>query len=236
MQNRAVSFRCDDQEFTLEVYLPSVPARGTVLVCHAWGGQAELEINRAKQLAEAGYIGIAHDVYGTAVRGGTAEQNEALMRPLINDRDALARRLQAGLEAAAALPQVDADKMAAIGFCFGGLCVFDMARRNMRVKAVVSFHGIFSPLPVPSSAIAPKVLALHGYDDPLASPEELVAFGNEMSAAGADWQIHAYGGTSHSFSNPAANSPEKGNVYFERSDVRATRSMLDFLADVFSEE
>lgn len=234
MEQRTIDYHCEGRDFSLQAFFPEGEVRGTVLVCHAWGGQGELELGRARQLAENGYIGVAHDVYGVGVRGGSAEQNEALMRPLVEDREALGRRLLAGIEAAAAQDEVDPARVAAIGFCFGGLCVFDMARRNMPVQAVVSFHGIFAPLAQPSAAISARVLALHGYDDPLATPQDLVAFAGEMSAAGADWQVHAYGGAVHSFSNPQAANPEAGNVYCPRSDARATRSMLDFLGDAFA--
>lgn len=109
-----------------------------------------------------------------------------------------------------------------------------MARRQMPVRAVVSFHGIFAPLPNPAESISAQVLALHGYDDPMATPDNLVAFGHEMIAAGADWLVHAYGGTSHAFTNPLAQSAAAGMMYNSEADRRASRSALDFLGDVFS--
>lgn len=228
-----VSFDCDGEQFSLRVYVPEGPVRGTVLVCHAWRGQSDFERDRAEQLAQHGYIGIAHDVYGSGVLAQTEEQCQALMTPLVQDRELLAKRLKAGLDAAAALPAVDGDNMAAIGFCFGGLSVLDMARRQMPVKGVVSFHGIFAPLAEASVSISAKVLALHGYDDPMATPENLLDFASEMTAAGTDWQVHAYGGTTHAFTNPAADSAANGMMYSSVADQRASRSALDFLADIF---
>ncbi len=203
MDARTLVFNCDGEEFSLQAFLPAGKPRGTVMVCHAWGGQSDFERGRAEQLAAQGYVGIAHDVYGTGVLAKNQEECSALMTPLLQDRDALGRRLLAGIIAAGQLPQVDASEMAAIGFCFGGQCVLDMARCGMPVKAVVSFHGVFAPLPEPSESINASVLVLHGYDDPLATPDDLLGLTRELTAANADWQVHAYGNTCHSFSASA---------------------------------
>lgn len=236
IETRAIGFECEEQHFSLQAYFPEGKVRGTVFVCHAWRGQSDFERARAEALAELGYIAIAHDVFGEGVLAHTPEECMALMNPLMQDRELLGRRLLAGINAAAGLDEVDFAQMAAIGFCFGGLSVLDMARRQMPVKAVASFHGIFAPLPTPTEHISAHVLALHGYDDPMATPENLVAFGDEMTAASADWQVHAYGGTSHAFTNPLAQSTEDGMMYSSEADRRASRSALDLLSDVFPSE
>lgn len=205
-----------------------------VLVSHAWAGRGDFERQKAERLAELGYVGFALDNYGDGRRGGTVEENRALMTPLLQDRAMLRRRLLAGLEAARGLEAVDAARVAAIGFCFGGLCVLDLARSGADVRGVVAFHGLFHPPGLPAAPIVAKVLALHGWDDPMATPDAVLALATELSEAGADWQLHAYGGTLHAFTNPAANDPGFGTVYSERADARSWASMRAFLAEVLA--
>jgi dienelactone hydrolase len=131
-------------------------------------------------------------------------------------------------------PEVDSSKVAAIGFCFGGLCVLDIARTGADLNGVVSFHGLFMP---PGNTggkkIKAKVLALHGWDDPMATPDQVTALGKELTDAGADWQLHAYGGTMHAFTNPDANDPDFGTVYNAAADTRSWTAMKNFLAEIF---
>jgi dienelactone hydrolase len=206
-----------------------------VVVCHAFGGAGEFERGRADQLAELGYLGVAIDVYGAGKRGETREQSRALMMPLLQDRALLLRRLLAAVDAARALSRADAARVAAIGFCFGGLCALDIARSGADVRGVVAFHGLFQPSPLPPQPVRARVLALHGYDDPMAKPEALVGFCKEMTEAGADWQVHAYGHTMHAFTNPAANDADFGTVYQPRADARSRVAMENFLAEVLAD-
>lgn len=209
--------------------------RPVVLVSHAWGGRDDFAVQKARLLAKMGYVGFALDLYGKGIQGSSKEENSALMAPLLEDRLLLQARMEKAVEIAAAQPESDAKKVAAIGYCFGGLCVLDLARTGAKVNAVASFHGLFSP---PNNTagrkIQSRVLVLHGYDDPMATPECMVALAAELSEAGADWQIHAYGGTMHAFSNPGAADPEFGTVYSADADKRSWRSMSDFLKDSFS--
>jgi dienelactone hydrolase len=132
-------------------------------------------------------------------------------------------------------PEVDPRRIAAMGFCFGGLCVLDLARSGADLRGVVSFHGLLTPPePHPQYTILAKVLVLHGFDDPMAPPEQVVALGLELTEAGADWQIHAYGNTLHAFTNPRANDPGFGTVYNETADRRSWRSLREFLAEVLN--
>jgi dienelactone hydrolase len=128
---------------------------------------------------------------------------------------------------------VDGGKLGAIGFCFGGLCALDLARSGAELRGVVAFHGLFMPSGLPRQKIAARVLALHGYDDPMAKPDALVAFCDEMTEAGVDWQVHAYGGTMHAFTNPQANDPAFGTVYQPRADARSRVAMENFFAEAF---
>ena len=208
-------------------------SRPAVMVSHAWRGRSDFENDKARKLAEMGYVGFALDVYGKGVLGNSPDENRALMQPLLDDRQGLQSRLLSSLEQVRAQEQVDATRIAAIGYCFGGLCVLDLARSGADVNGVVSFHGLFSaPGNTAGNAITAKVLALHGWDDPMAPPDHVVALADELNAMGADWQIHGYGGTVHAFTNPAANDKANGLQYDADADRRSWASMTAFLSEV----
>ena len=165
----------------------------------------------ACSLAKLGYIGFACDLFGKGIRGAVTGDNSALIAPFLRDRAMLRMRLIGTVEVVRSLPEVDPSKVAAVGFCFGGLCVLDLARAGVDVQAVASFHGLFSkPEGLTTAPIQAKVIAFHGWDDPMVPPAEVVALGEELTEAGADWQIHAYGGTMHAFMAVGANRPEAG--------------------------
>ena len=210
--------------------------RPGVLVSHAWGGQGKLERAKAEKLADLGYVGFALDLYGKGKRGASMEENAKLMQPFIDDRAMLRKRITAALDALKKHPRVDAGRVGAIGFCFGGLCVLDLARSVPRdLKGVVSFHGLFHPPKLgPQLPITAKVLILHGYDDPMAKPDSVVAIAQELTQAKADWQLHAYGGTSHAFTNPEANSPDHGLLYNATADRRSWVAMKNFLEEALA--
>jgi len=132
------------------------------------------------------------------------------------------------------LDQVDTSKVGAMGYCFGGMCVLELARAGADVGGVVSIHGIFSAGTEPNALISAKVLCLHGHDDPMVPPEQVLAFEQEMSGAGVDWQVHAYGGTMHAFTNPDANNPDFGAVFNPAANQRASRSIENFWTEIFS--
>lgn len=206
-----------------------------VLVSHAWVGRDDFACGKARQLAELGYAGFALDMYGEGVVGSGPEENARLMAPFMEDRSKLQRRMLLALEAVRSLPEVDATRVGAIGFCFGGLCALDLARTGADVRGVVSFHGLFKPPGnTAGNRIRANVLALHGHDDPLVPPEDVLALQTELTAAGADWQVHVYGNTVHAFSNPRANDPAFGTVYNAVADRRSWRSMVDFLAEALA--
>ncbi len=208
--------------------------RPGVLVAHAWAGRTGFEDGKARWLAERGYAALAMDLYGKGVRGSNNEENAALMTPFVEDRPMLQARLAANLAELRAQEAVDASRCAGIGFCFGGLCMLDLARSGADVAGVVSIHGLFMPAPNTSGTpITASVLCLHGYDDPMAQPQSLLDLAEELSGAGADWQVHAYGGTMHAFTNPQANDPEFGTVYSERASMRAHAAIEGFLAELF---
>lgn len=207
--------------------------RPVVLVSHAWAGRDSFEDNKAEALAELGYVGFALDLYGKGVLGSSVEENTALMSPFLEDREMLRKRITSALNTACKLERVDPSAVGAIGFCFGGLCVLDLARSGADVKGVVSFHGLFNlPENLPNEPIKAKVLALHGQDDPMVPPEMVTALQKELTGAGVDWQIHAYGNTLHAFTNPQANDPGMGTVYNAGADKRSWIAMKNFLEEV----
>lgn len=207
--------------------------RPGVLVAHAWGGQGEFETGKAIALAEMGYVGFALDMYGKGRRGADPDENARLMQPFVEDRALLRQRISAALRACSEVPEVEPNKMAAIGFCFGGMCVLDLARSGADLRGVVSFHGLLAPPPDAEPAqVAAKVLVLHGHDDPMVPVDQVVALQTELTEAGADWQVHVYGGTMHAFTNPAAMDRAFGTVYDADAERRSLVSMRAFLREV----
>ena len=209
--------------------------RPAVLVAHDWSGRRDYATSKADEVARMGYVGFALDMYGKGVFGsdGDVELNSSLMGPLAADRAKLRARMMAALMTVRGLDVVDASKVSAMGYCFGGMCVLELARAGADVGGVISIHGIFSPGDVANEAISAKVLCLHGHDDPMVPPEQVLAFEQEMSIASADWQMHTYGGTMHAFTNPGANNPGFGALYNPDADRRASRSIENFLSEAF---
>lgn len=210
--------------------------RPCVLISHAWAGQSDFERSKAEKLAELGYLGFAVDVYGKGKRGSTMDENAKLMQPFLDDRKLLLSRLKAALEAAKNHPMVDAKRIAIMGYCFGGLCALDLARAaDPALIGAVSFHGLFTPPNIgKQEEMKAKVLILHGYDDPMAKPDSVLAVARELTEAKADWQLHAYGNTVHAFTNPEANMPEHGIMYNSAADHRSWTAMENFLAEIFA--
>lgn len=208
--------------------------RPVILIAHDWSGCNEFVCNKADKLAELGYIGFAIDMYGKGIKGETKEEKMALIKPFMEDRKLLAKRMYSALTTAKQLEHADTSHIAAIGFCFGGLCVLDLARSGADLRGVVSFHGLLFPPPQhKNEKIQAKILALHGQDDPMVPAEQVAAFQAEMTAAHVDWQMHIYGGTMHAFTNPQANDPGFGTVYKAIADQRSWMAMKDFFAEIF---
>lgn len=216
---------------------PGVAApRPCVVLTHDWSGLNEPIKHLAERYAALGYICFAIDVYGKGVRGDPLGDNARLMQPLMDDRALLRERLLAGLRAASEIPGVDPARMAAVGYCFGGLCALDLARAApANLLAAVSFHGALQPPQASvTGRISASILLLHGWDDPIAPPAEVQAIASELTQAGADWQLHAYGHAQHAFTFEGARFPERGIVYDERADTRSWAAMRAHLAAVFN--
>lgn len=237
LRTRIVEYRQGDT--ILEGYLAwedSTPAkRPGILIVHEWTGLGPYVKKRAEMLARQGYIAFAADIYGKGIR--PVQQADAAKTSAIykNDRQLMRARAAAGLETLKAQKHVAQNRIAAIGYCFGGTTVLELARSGADIKGVVSFHGgLATPTPQDARNIKGKVLALHGADDPYVKPEEVAAFQDEMRNAGLDWQFVSYGGAVHSFTNPDAGTDNsKGAAYNQKADRRSWEAMKIFLAEIF---
>lgn len=207
-----------------------------VMISHAWAGRDEFACDKARAMAGLGYTGFALDLYGKDVCGRNPEENSRLMQPFLQDRELLQSRMQAALDTLRTIPVVRSDRVAAMGFCFGGLCVLDLARTGTDLSGVISVHGLFKP---PGNTngkrIMARVLALHGHDDPMVPVEAVIALEQELTEAGADWQLHVYGNTVHAFTNPHANDPVRGTVYNKDADRRSWITIGNFLREVLDQ-
>jgi len=204
-----------------------------ILISHAWGGRDEFVAQKARELARLGYAAFALDMYGGGKLGHSVEENSALMMPFLNDRSLLARRITAALTALREVPLVDSRRIGAMGYCFGGMCVLDLARSGAEVRGVVSVHGLLKPTGgAGNPKIKAKVLVLHGHDDPMVPVADVVAFEQEMTSGKVDWQVHAYGGTKHAFTDPKATDPNAPTVYNDAADRRSTQALLNFFEEV----
>lgn len=223
-------------EMLEHVWLPAGDdARGTVIIVPTVMGVSDLERSFGERLNGWGFHAFIADTFGKQFRGAPRDVMFGELTRLRGDRAALKDRLLAILDAARQQQGVDAGKIAAIGFCFGGQCVLDLARTGTDVLGVASFHGLFDPPGLPANPITAKVVAYHGWDDPMVSPDHVVALGRELTEAGADWQIHAYGHAGHGFTNPKATSEIgiPGVEFNAAANRRSWQALEDFLGELF---
>lgn len=227
-----------DQDTQLEGFVAypnqTVSKRPVVILCHAWRGNDPFICEKAKEIAEWGYIGFALDIYGKGVLGQTKEENVALKKPWMENRIALQRRLLKSYEVASHLPHADPKNIAALGFGFGGMCALDLARSGVPLKGAVSIYGHFDPPPKEyTQPIHAKILILHGAQDTITTREELNRFENQLNVAQVDWQAQIYGGTLHAFATPGVNDPVSGVLYNPISAARAWQASRDFFDEIF---
>ena len=209
-------------------------ARPTVILIPTVMGVSDLEKGFGRQLVELGYNSLVADLFGKEFHGAPRDTMFGEMNRLKSDRAALLRRLQHVLELARGLDQVQSDHMVVAGYCFGGMCALDLARSGADILAAVSVHGLFDPPELPAQKIKAKVVAYHGWDDPMVPPEKVVALGQELTEGGSDWQIHAYGHVGHGFTNPRASDLQiDGVAYNALAAERSWTSFINLLEEVF---
>jgi dienelactone hydrolase len=208
--------------------------RPGVLVVHEWTGHNPYVRKRAEQLAKLGYVAFALDMYGKGVRAKDAKEAASMSSVYKKDRKLMRARAQAGLDVLRKHKLVDTKRLAAIGYCFGGTTVLELARGGADLAGVVSFHGdLATPTPEDAKNIKGKVLALHGADDPFVPAKVVADFEDEMRKAGVDWQLVKYGDAVHSFTNPdAGKDKSRGAAYNEKADKRSWQAMKDLFAEI----
>ncbi len=206
-----------------------------VLVVHDWLGVTEKTKERADMLAGLGYVAFAADVFGKGKRGTDNKSGSELSTPYKEDRKKFREHLKAAMKEFKKQKMLDTAKVAAVGYCFGGAGVMELARTGEKLKGVVSFHGgLDSPSPKDGKNIKAPVLALHGADDPFVKDEDLKAWVDEMRTHKIDWQLVKYGNAVHSFTDKTAGTDNsKGQAYNALADARSWEAMKDFLAGVF---
>ena len=237
LHTQTVEYR--DGETVLEGYLAyddvSDAKRPGILVVHEWMGLGPYAMHRADQLAELGYVAFAADIYGKGVRAKDHQEAASLSGYYRGDRHLMRARAQAGLDVLTKDPLVDAKRLAAIGYCFGGTTALELARSGAPLKGVVTFHGgLDTPHPEDAANIKARILVLRGADDPFVTPDQVEAFEKEMRDAIVDYRIVAYPGAVHSFTLPdAGNDPSKGMAYNPEADRKSWEEMKQFFAQIF---
>lgn len=226
---KMITYKIGDREF--EGYLAGNGKKGSILVVHNWLGLTKETISKADQLAALGYTVFAADVFGKGVRPKNVDEAKAETAQYYTNRALLRERVTGALVELRKLSRGPKEKYAAIGYCFGGTSVVELARSGADISAIVSFHGgLDSPKPEDGKNIKAKVLALHGADDPFVTADNLAKFEAEMRDHKIDWQLIKYGGAVHSFTDKnAGNDPSQGAAYSAAADSRSWAAMRTFL-------
>ena len=206
-----------------------------ILVVHQWMGLTDYEKGRCRQLAELGYVAFALDVYGKGIRPNNPQDAAKQAGIYKTDRELYRRRLNLGLDQLKAQTAVSKNQIAAIGYCFGGTGVLELARSGAEISGVVSFHGgLDSPQPEAGKNIQCRILVCHGADDPFVPAKDIEAFKSELNAAKVDWQMDIYSGAVHSFTQPmAGHDNSRGAAYNAKADMRSWTAMNSFFGELF---
>jgi dienelactone hydrolase len=238
MKTESIEYR--DGDVTLKGYVAfddqsSHKRPGILVMPEAFGLGANAK-ERANRLAALGYVALAADPYGNGLEVTDLQEAIKHASALREDPAKFRQRARVALDKLASLPQVDASQLAMIGYCMGGTFSLELARDGAPLKGVVSFHGgLETQRPAVAGQVKAKILVCHGADDPFVPPAQVNAFAEEMTKAGADWQIIIYGGTVHSFTNPNAGSVGMpGIAYNKQSDERSWKAMRTFFDEIFS--
>lgn len=236
---RAESLEYKDGDVTLKGFVAlddqSDHKRPGILVMPEAFGLGKQAKDRALRLASLGYAALAGDPYGNGLEVSDLQDAITHAGAIREDNTKFRQRIRAGLDALMALPQVDTDRLAVMGYCMGGTCSLEMARDGAPLRGVVSFHGALeTQSPAEPGTVRAKVLVCHGADDPFVPVEHVNAFEEEMTKAGVDWQVISYGGTVHSFTNPEADGSIEGICYNKQADERSWQAMRAFFDEIFA--
>ena len=233
MKTEKITYQSGDNSFEGFLAQPEGDSNPCVLIAHTWAGRDAFVEEKAKLLTELGYAAFAIDMYGDGKIGTSNEENAGMMQPLLDDREELARRALASLDAVSKIDSIDASKIVIMGYCFGGLVAMDLARTGADIKGAVSFHGFLAGPENSTNEIKAILLALHGDLDPMVGQDQIASFRQEMTSKKVDWQLHVFGGAMHSFTNPEANDPDFGAVYSKNADERSWKIFTDLLKELF---
>jgi len=209
--------------------------RPGILIVHQWKGLTDYEKKRAKELAELGYVAFALDIYGKDVRPSTSDEAGKEATKYYSDRNLYRERLNSGLSELMKQEYVNKNEIAAIGYCFGGSGVLELARSGAEIRGVMSFHGgLSTPTPEDAKNIKCKISVQHGAIDPFVPEEEVIAFKKEMEDAKVDYVLTEYSGAVHAFTmEGAGNDPTKGAAYNLNADKRSWEAMKAFFKEIF---
>lgn len=217
---------------SMAVYDPAAGAQPGLLLFPNFLGTKEWDFAKAEWLAAKGYKVLVVDYYGQGKRATDMEGGSALLAEFTADRAQMRDTLLAALDQLKSLPGVDSARLGAVGFCLGGKCVLDLARAGADIKGGVSFHGVYDAPPFPNAAITAKLLIAHGWNDPLCPPDATVALAKELTDAGVDWQLIAYGHTGHAFTaDEMPLDPNKTFGFQPDTNRRSWQAMKNFLAE-----
>lgn len=239
-QPKVVTYK--DGDVTLEGYWSPSKCYGRgvqpiVLVVHQWKGITDHEKQVADKVGELCYNTLVVDIYGQGVRPKTVDEAKSESSKYKANPELAASRLKAAIEFAKKQPNVDASRIAAIGYCFGGGLVLDLARSNADVRGVVSFHGNLNTNMKMTAAPKASILVHHGADDPFVAQSDVAAFVTEMTAAKADWTLTQYAGAVHSFTQKGIEADKiEGAAYNEKADNRSWSATTEFLMEVLSRQ
>ncbi len=205
-----------------------------ILIVHQWKGLTDYEKMRARQLAEMGYVAFAADIYGKGIRPSSPEEAGKEAGKYYSDVNLFRERVTAGLNELKKQVQADPDKIAAIGYCFGGGAVLELARSGADIKGVVSFHGSLKSPDPGAGKIRCRISVQHGAVDPYVPEEDVIAFKKEMENGKVDYVLTEYSGAVHAFTmESAGNDPSKGACYDENADKRSWKAMKTFFDEIF---
>lgn len=231
MLTESLVYHVKDKKFIAQLFTSEKSKKPIILVVHAWRGQDNFAREKAKWLAELGYVGVAIDLYGDAKEAKDNEEAATLMKPLFMDRAELRRRLIGALEMVRSLSWADTANLGAIGFCFGGLAVIELLRSGAPLKAAVTFHAVLGDekegekaKTLPTEEIKGALLVQHGIEDPLVPWNQVKEFADEMTHAKADWEIDVYPAV-HAFTNPEAK--DNGVMFYNEKIAKKSFSRME---------